>query len=94
MNSKLKFARNNFSGPNADIERLLEVTKGAIFLKRLKNGEPFDPKEEGRRLYRVISLLFPEETISALIKKMCEDNAVQEKPSEITGSKTGLVLNI
>jgi len=66
----LCFNRRTFNGPNKDIEAALEKAGGAIFLERLRNGKPYNPKEEGERLFKVLSILFPKSTIDVLARKL------------------------
>lgn len=65
----LSFTRNRFGGENIDIEKALQKTGGAIFLQRIgKNpfNPQYNPREEGRRLFKVLKALFPGATLKAL----------------------------
>jgi len=61
----LSFTRNRFAGPNSDIEEALQKTGGAIFLQRIGKN-PYNPQEEGQRLFKVLKVLFPRATLEAL----------------------------
>jgi hypothetical protein len=61
----LSFTRNKFAGRNSDIEKALQKTGGAIFLQRIGKN-PYNPSEEGQRLFRVLMILFPKATLEVL----------------------------
>ena len=90
---KLMFARKNFGGPNEDIEKALKKTRGAIFLKRI-GSEPYDPIEDGERLFKVLSVLFPRQTLDVLAKRLCEQPPGSEESLEIPPPRFGAILNI
>lgn len=90
---KLVFARKNFGGPNEDIEKALKKTRGAIFLKKI-GSEPYDSKDEGEKLFKVLSVLFPRQTLDVLAKRLCEQPLSSEESSGAPPPKFGAILNI
>jgi len=68
----LRFTRNAFGGPNRDIEEALQRTGGAIYLKKVNGNQPYNPKEEGERLSKVLSVLFPKPTLDVLTRKLAK----------------------
>lgn len=90
---KLMFTRRKFGDLNKDIETALKKSDGAIFLNRV-SGEPYDPEEDGEKLFKVLTVLFPRQTLDVLAKRLYEQSLSSGGSPKAPPPRFGAILNI